>query len=512
MKNILKGAAAITLSAVLSISLMGTAFAIEEDSAQKSVEITVQDFEESNKELRNPGRGFYQIHPFVISDEPMEEEYKDLVSMYQSWNPDLTLALVEVNLQNYRDGDITQVGLDNIDALLNAWAEKTDRQMILRFFYFGDENDPNLEPDNLDIVLRHMEQIGPILSKYESSIYTLQGLFIGQWGEMHGTHFLDSASADDNVCRLAETLSSVTPDGMFLSVRTPALWDMATAGEAEMENRIGLFNDGMFGSETDIGTYWGRDRSDMIAFQENQCTLVPNGGEVSNDSSTYPDVNQNPYSDFENVVCDMASMHISYLNQDWMRAVLDKWSNATVSGDGCFDGLDGLTYIERHLGYRLLINEASISQPTENDFEVSVDFKNVGFASLYKSPSVMLYLEKDGSREVVSCEMNHELTNFSGGHDSQNVETAQVKIPVETLSSGTYRLYVDLQYDDSRTPILLANTQDREENGYYLGSVTLGGDDSFPSIEEIEPGIFGFSGSAIAGVFWGGMNIKKKKD
>ena len=46
----------------------------------------------------------------------------------------------------------------------------------------GTGENEQYEPENLDIILQHMEQVGDVIREYHSRIYTLQGLFIGNWG------------------------------------------------------------------------------------------------------------------------------------------------------------------------------------------------------------------------------------------------------------------------------------------------------------------------------------------
>ena len=86
-----------------------------------------------------------------------------------------------------------------------------------------------------------------------------------------------------------------------------------------------------------------------MIWQNLLCRYVPNGGAV---------IINNPLNDFENAVATLKKMHVSYLNYDYDQEVLDKWSSVIV-GKGVYQGMDGLTYIERHLGYRILINDVN---------------------------------------------------------------------------------------------------------------------------------------------------------
>lgn len=438
------------------------------------VTIQTQAFTESSRELKNPNCGFYRIYRFTITDE--EADYGKKVRKYCHSDPDITLALVEINLQNYREGDISRAGVENINALLDAWSQ-SDKQMIVRFLYDWHGENLTYEPEELDTVLRHIEQTGPLLLRHADAIFTLQGLFVGDWGELHNTKF----ESDSDLRRLARALARVTGDSMYLSVRTPAQWRTITrqGTDRQLTSRLGLFNDGLLGSETDLGTYsrarqgdeqgtWKDERgtrADELAFQKKLCVNVPNGGEV---------VKDNPYNDFENAVQDLSTMHVTYLNQYYDEQVFDKWAGVTVSGRGCFDGLDGLSYIRRHLGYRLLITRAAISRKVfQQTADVMVSFRNEGFAPLYVSPELTLTVKKEASNWAASYPVEHQLRKLAGGEDAGKIGTVQVEFPLEGLTEGVYRLYLDLKDPASGLPVLLANEQEREEYGYFLGSITI---------------------------------------
>lgn len=237
-------------------------------------------FEESARPLHNPNRGFYRLYAFQITDSAVD--YAAQVDSLYSQDQDTTLALIEINLLEYRAGEISRAGLENIDALFRALSNGGKR-LIVRFLYDWESNNLHTEPEELDVILRHMEQLKDILRRYSDDIFILQGLFIGDWGEMHHTRY---ESAQD-LRRLAQKLAEAS--GAYLAVRTPAQWRLATqdGADAALAARLGLFNDGILGSETDLGTYdmasqgeQRRSRTEELAFQEELCRSVPNGGEV----------------------------------------------------------------------------------------------------------------------------------------------------------------------------------------------------------------------------------------
>ena len=340
-------------------------------------------FVESSAENDNPECGFYYMYGFLLSDE--EVDYPALIESRFEKDPDTNLTMIQINLQNYRDKEISSKGLQNLEALFAA-LQDLDKQLIVRFLYDWNGENEIYEPESIETILRHMEQTEDVLRKYKHKIYVMQGLFIGNWGEMNGTRY----TSPEDLRRLADKLSSITDESTFLSVRMPAQWRtitkqyQAVPKEESIAVRFGLFNDGIMGSDNDCGTYgplgWGKKdlfsfwgREEELQFQNILCRYVPNGGEVIID---------NPLNDFESAVENLAKMHISYLNRDYDRNVLNKWAE-TIIEDGVYAGMDGLTYIERHLGYRILIHDVRTTYDFWQDtLSVDVNRQNVGFAPL----------------------------------------------------------------------------------------------------------------------------------
>lgn len=442
---------------------------------QGNVRMESYRFRESARELRNPGRGFYNLYRFMISDE--KENYWQVVQELYRGDADTSLSLVEINLQQYRDGQISEAGMSNIEALFQALGD-LDKQLIVRFMYDWDGENEKQEPDSIDIILRHMEQVEGVLRQAEGQIFVVQGLFIGNWGEMNGTKY----SGDGHLFRLAEKLDSVTEPSVYLAVRTPSQWRRITglqqvSEEALAENllagRISLYNDGMLGNEGDYGTYRvyeaaGKkisEREEELLFQEKLCGQVPNGGEVIHD---------NEYNDFENAVRDLSKMHVTYLNAGHDQAVLEKWKGTRVKRKGCYKGMDGYTYIERHLGYRLLISKTEFHHNSFMDhIVVNVTMKNAGFAPLYVDPDVEVILCDQEQGGYLTYEAEGDLRRLKGGNEAERTLTLTADIPMEELAHGKYEVYFSVTDPRTKTRILLANEQDAEEYGYRIGTVEI---------------------------------------
>ncbi|MCM1213149.1 MAG: DUF4832 domain-containing protein [Lachnospiraceae bacterium] len=435
-------------------------------------------FTESDRQLYNPNRGFYHMHGFHINDE--ETDFRQNIADRFCRDEDTMLTMIEFNLQTFRDRPISEQGLENLEALFQA-LEQVDKRLIVRFLYDWNGENEQVEPENIDVILEHIRQVGPTLRKYKDRIFAMQGLFIGNWGEMNGTEYSDPQSMQ----MLAEELMNATDPSTFLSVRMPMQWRMVTRlgevsgvarGDGTLASRLGLFNDGMLGSWSDYGTYgehtreedgdftyWSREEE--LEFQEELCKMVPIGGEVIVDNS---------YNDFENALQDMKRMHVTYLNKDFDRNVLDKWAAHTVTEEGCFQGMDGLSYMERHLGYRLLISETVLDyQFAEDTLSADVTLRNVGFAPLYHGTDTWIVLKETDSGIVHYYPVDCNLGVLTGGNDAEQSYTVHVELMLNGKAEGDYEIYFDIRDAASGERIFLANEQDPEACGYRVGTAEL---------------------------------------
>lgn len=429
-------------------------------------------YRESVQELNNPYIGWYEIYGYCLSDDESFDASQLPV------NPGPGLALLQINLRNYARSPVSSAGLEHLNAILDAW-QSTGRQLILRFLYDWDGSARKTEPDTLSLLLTHMSQTAEIVNAYEDCIYILQGIFVGNWGEMHGSDYM----TETDMLTLAGHLSSVTAPGIFLSVRTPEQWRAVTASptplapenafDGSLAARLGLFNDGMLGSETDLGTYGAADappsllgkrpRQEELLFQESLCRYVPNGGET---------VGNDPCSDLLPAVEDLARSHVSYLNSAYDENVFSKWREQIWQGADPFDGMNGYDYISRHLGYRYCVRSSALtfSPPWSETACFSAVLENVGFSNSYRNFRVSLVLRhaKSGADYVYSFPTD---TRF---WDSGTEILLETSFPVQDLPPGTYELFLKINDPVSGQPVLLANEGSDDENGCRLGSLTIG--------------------------------------
>lgn len=121
--------------------------------------------------------------------------------------------------------------------------------MILRVCYDTEGKGMEREPQRIFVVQRHMQALGSLAERYADAILTVQGVFVGSWGEMHTSRFL----RPDQICLLAQTWQEATHHALTLSVRKPVHLRML-AGNKPVRG-LGLYDDAMFAGADHMGTF-----------------------------------------------------------------------------------------------------------------------------------------------------------------------------------------------------------------------------------------------------------------
>lgn len=428
---------------------------------------TPVEYSESARYLDNPYMGFYHIYGYILKDEIAYASPEDVPNVpTPEGRPEERLVLVQINLCRFRDQPLTDTALSQLDTILAAWCE-TEYSLLLRFIYDWDGKGLTAEPQDISIILQHMEQTASIYNHYASHILSLQGLFTGNYGEMNNTNYGSSESMQ----LLADKLAETADPSIYLAVRTPNHWRSITGADTYEElasmpdspylNRLGLYNDGMFGTEADTGTYTDRSRAEEIAFQNELCRTVPNGGEA---------IIENPLNDLDNAIADMRQMHVSYLNSVYDPKVLEKWKTTPYTQPGPYENAVGYDYIRDHMGYRFVLRSTEICPDyvlMQSVLRLAIE--NTGFAESYRAFSFRLTLLNTETGETISISPEEDSTCLASG------ETTLLEIPLELESypSGTYELYWQTLDETFDEPILYGNVQTPTDLGYLLGTLSL---------------------------------------
>ena len=433
---------------------------------------------ETNVILENPFRGFHHMYGITLSEEDPQAVTARIRQYIDSGN--LPLMLLQINLRDYADSDLSDNALLQLDNILS---EITDarRQVILRFLYDWDGKAPETEPKTIDRIYRHMDQAASIVNRYEASVLLIQGVFTGNSGEMHHTNY----GHHEHNRMLMTHLSEVISPSIFLAVRTPShlrgilqTRETVTAKNAfdgSLASRLGLFNDGMLGSVYDLGTYDNTPNADTaepedkgtreeeIAFQNALCQFVPNGGEVI--------LYEDNLTDLEIALPDLAAMHITYLNCDHDAAVLDKWKESAYHGSDCFDGMSGYEYIEAHLGYRYVLKDSALSYDALDASSAVLSFtiENTGFAPSYRKFDCLLTLTQADTGILHSLPVDMDNRMAGGGTETDFA----LNLDLANLPEGDYEISLTMTDPYTGRIIQFASDNVKADGSISLGTLTI---------------------------------------
>ncbi|ORX54193.1 hypothetical protein BCR36DRAFT_581829 [Piromyces finnis] len=363
----------------------------------------------------------------------------------------------------------------------------------------------DMEPENVNTILIHITQLSDIVNKYKDLVYIYQGSFVGTYGEMHHSNYLDI----DNLTRIMDTIEKTFDPSIFLSVRTPRFYRgiknsfnvMPGVNYTSIINRMGLYNDGMFYSESDYGTYGNSDisvnngfvsayRSQEVQFQNTICLNVPNGGEgvfnrnVNDAYTNVSDISKinslltspETYINFYVSEAHARNIHLSYLNDEYDKGLFDHW-NKTLAKNiiGTSWNVNGADYIANHLGYRYVIRSSKLLSTNVLDIVI----ENVGYAPAYVSFNTKVSLVSTSPSQNIEININSD--NKKWGFIKQGneyIKTVTLSINLtnyySNFKSNSYNVYFNVHDPRTDVDIQLGNTNTYYDGlGYRVGILTI---------------------------------------
>ena len=375
---------------ILSVLIIAAGFAAcgKTNAGEKHVQDL--NYEESIEEISNPDQGFYRP-VYVKINENGAMYNKDVInSQTQLYHLRCDISAFSEAVNKAADKPVTDEALKGLDALLFCLKEN-DKNAIVRFAYDpGYSGSADKEPA-LDVMLGHVESVCSVLNRYVNTVTAIETGLIGPWGEMHTSAAANPAHITPIINAFLTAASEIP-----VLVRTPEMiYNYINVSEDKVEEisispdekayRLGLYNDGYLGSESDLGTYSNRERD--INFLSVQNAHLPFGGEV-----TVPD---SPLHNIEACLPEMNKIHLSYLNTEWDNRVIEKWKK-TFYTEAC--GLEkqyynktAFTYIQNRLGYRFVLkNSVFTYSATSEKLNVRLKLQNLGFGNLNRNKRAKL--------------------------------------------------------------------------------------------------------------------------
>ena len=358
--------------------------------------------------ILNPERGF-----FTPYDLPGPVGFSPLRATGH------TLVHVDVRLDHWRETDIPQNVLDGLNTNL-ADIRDAGIKAIVRFVYnIGPF--PDSEPDASKAqILRHIEQLTPLLQKNVDVIAWLEAGFIGAWGEWHtSTNGLDNITDKRDILN---ALLAAIPD-RFVQVRYPAnIIAMYPDPADAVKARVAHHNDCFLSSATDVGTY---ERDGVNTIERDQKYLAeltrftPMSGETCAPNP--------PRSECASALQELALLHFSALSEAFNKLILLSWKK-----DSC------LAEINNRLGYRLSLTSADFNEQVRPGgiLNLTVHLQNTGFASIINERFLYVVLvAQDG---ILRHEVKLDIDPRTWEPGTATV-TAKLHIP-SNLEAGEYQL------------------------------------------------------------------------
>ena len=341
-------------------------------------------FTESVDPLVNPERGLYRSLNFNSTSGPLN------VSEVKARRAQgFSLFYMGFYLTDFMDGDISESFLEMFQSSMDALREG-GAKCLLRFAYKNYSSDKEDMDPEVDVVLRHVEQLKPYLQKNADVIFVLQAGFVGPWGEWHSsTHF---GTGYEFRKKLADALLDAMPESRQIQVRTPQFkmrmygysvkdtLTAVTAHDGSTKSRIAGHNDCFGASINDSGTF-DNETADR-EYWKAETRYIIMGGETCKVSQ---------YCLCRATINDVRDYHWTCLNVDYNSDVLKRWKSA-----------DCYNTIAACLGYRLVMQDLFYSEDLQagKACNVVLRFYNTGVAApMNPRDAVLVWVSDSGKAE-----------------------------------------------------------------------------------------------------------------
>lgn len=410
------------------------------------LQLETKTFEVSDENILNPERGLYDWIDLLDSGD----DYSDIRQK------GYTLAYVRPELAAFRNSSISAGFLQLLKDGLGR-VRKAGIKIILRFRY--DDN----EDATLSKILEHIAQLKPVLEENADVIAAMQAGFIGKWGEWHSSSYgLDNAPSRKQVL---DALLGALPASRMVQLRTPKFkteylgtsdpLTEAGAFGGSAAARIGHHNDCFLASATDMGTYPSSEIDKWKDYIAADAQFTPLGGETC---AVNP-----PRSDCDTATSEMAKLHWSFINISYKEDVILGWKT-----EGCFND------IEKNLGYRFVLSEASWDKEVKGVLHLKVKMNNNGYAALFNERPIYAVIN---GPQCYEAKLISDPRKWGSGAASEFSTT--IKLP-DAVKAGQYSLALWLPdpsttlEKDPRYAIRFANKDIwNDANGYNVLTTSL---------------------------------------
>ena len=488
------GVTAIFLSLALILCAFGGCSAKSDETGasvffDKEITITLTPYTADvmqNIFMYNPDRGFrtdflikiHELVPLVDNQKELTEEIASKFDIYfGKLKEPCHLAFAYIYLTEWHDKELSDDALRCISAVFNYCRTKKYKLMV-NFCYNenfaipyegGPEYQQKLASECADeaTILKHIDQLSPVVSEYKDCIYDFTTGFIGYVGEWAPSYQYPLVSYETVTKAIVEKLC--VPNGLYFSTRVPEYKTdiMEKDPSWPYYDYISYSNCAMYGEQTKpdwhsaclqvnhngTGAETGctRLKHEANTMWEYMCEkggYTPQGGEMytanaMNRQGTIPSGREmilelahhwhstfsfwhgkydTPTSD-PNVINIMEEWDKEEITEAWLKEegiIYDP--NWFLDDEGNTVERTCYEFIRDHLGYKLVADKATVKADGEK-ITVDISFKNYGFAAAFNLMSGFAVL--DENYEVVSEVMVGDPSKWYS-HDPDNWKSTEV--------------------------------------------------------------------------------------
>lgn len=416
--------------------------------------------------LRNPDRGFHlecnlladqMKSPYNDSEVYADNLYEKKVEQFGAKKDSLTLVQQYIYLTKWVSKDLDAEALANIRKIFDLMKEK-GYKAVLRFAY----NHAGLGTSGGESekwILRHIDQLTPLLVEYIGQIATVQVGFIGAWGEWHTSPLANDQNAKNAI---VSALLRAIPAPYCVEMRYPTHKSALTLEQEEHRGRIGYANDYFTAGEHSHapGNDFIPNTEDykMIADEMKANNFYMSGEipynentewglhELISPMTTLRILREHRYSAFDitqnydlNIVSwKRVKVYPSLLNNNQIlfdeSYFKDAEDNQVVRS--FYD------FVRDHLGYRLNMRNESTIEVKNGNLEYDLILTNTGFATVINPKEVYLVLVSADNQVVKEMRLEVEPKNWipSTKEDPNQAAQYSIKGSISPGLTGTYKV------------------------------------------------------------------------
>lgn len=471
-------------------------------------------------------------------------------------NP-LSFSLLLIDIGGYSSGingenidyDLDDAFFESLEGtLINARNNGVTVGIRLRYDSNGTNNP---EPATFQKVIDHIDQLGEsgLLEKYEDVISYIETGLVGAWGEQWGGKYVSL----QHKAQVLNEFLDIAPDSISVSVRTPNTvrqwlsdycnisttaadmsYEISDPELAAKAARIGLYNDGYMGSDSDLGTFsnrngetqwlsgaaaYGGEFSGADEFRIGYSTWQPqnalpemyltnlmriNGNiyrsrAVTSEYSTREEAQERLDSvgelykkmglggfDYAGTITEKDGKYVA--GWKWMgyddftfNSELDSLLGVNCD-NSAFYGETVWQFIRAHLGYRYVLRSAAMNTKVAPGENLNIEFsvENTGFAEAPKEKEVEIVL----NNKTVTYSFTTDVNVGDWMSATLNKESVSAVLP-DTISGGEWDVYLRVSdvNDDAFYDSVFCNRFANEDLQYneqlganYIGTLTVSGE------------------------------------